>query len=185
LPGSTSDEEITMSLASPFRRAFGSIALASLLAVAAIAGASALSTPSEKPILTVSGNISVTNKEGVAEFDRGMLEALGAVSFETQTPWYSEPVKFEGVPLAKLLAAVGASGKTLVAVALNNYSAELPLEDASKYNVIVALKRNGEYMTVRDKGPLFIVYPYDSSPELKNQKFYSRSVWQLSRLEVR
>jgi hypothetical protein len=51
--------------------------------------------------------------------------------------------------------------------------------------VLLALKRNGEYMPVRDKGPLFIVYPFDSRPELKHQRFYSRSAWQLARLDVR
>lgn len=32
---------------------------------------------------------------------------------------------------------------------------------------------NGQYMRIRDKGPLFIVYPYDSSAELQNQIYYS------------
>jgi hypothetical protein len=40
-------------------------------------------------------------------------------------------------------------------------------------------------MTVRDKGPLFIIYPYDSNPDLKAQKYYSRSVWQIARIEVK
>ena len=94
-------------------------------------------------------------------------------------------MKFEGVPLAKVMDAVGASGDRLLAIALNDYSTELPMEDSRKYAVILALKRDGEYMPVRDKGPLFIVYNYDSHPELKSQQFYSRSVWQLTRLEVK
>ena len=40
-------------------------------------------------------------------------------------------------------------------------------------------------MPVTDKGPLFIVYPFDSNPELKHQLFYSRSAWQLNRIVVR
>jgi hypothetical protein len=168
-----------------FRGLLAAFAGALAIAATSFAGAASLAQPEDKPILTVAGSIAVTNKDGVAQFDRRMLEALGAVSFETTTPWYSGPVTFEGVPLAKVMEAVGAKGETLVAVALNNYSAELPMEDAKKYNVILAYKRNGEYMSVREKGPLFVVYPYDSMPELKNQKFYSRSVWQLSRIEVR
>jgi hypothetical protein len=82
------------------------------------------------------------------------------------------------------MGAVGATGQRIIAIALNDYSAEVPMEDAIKYNVILALKRDGEYMPVRDKGPLFVVYPFDSDPELKSQKFYSRSVWQISRIEV-
>jgi hypothetical protein len=107
------------------------------------------------------------------------------VSFETKTPWYDGPVMFEGVPLAKVMAEVGAKGDRIQAVALNDYSSEIPIEDVAKYNVILALKRNGEYMPVRDKGPLFVVYPYDSDPELKSQKFYSRSVWQVKALLVK
>src|SRR5713226_67370 len=157
-----------------------------ILAIGAgVAGAGALPAPTEKPILTVSGKIAVTNKDGAALFDRAMLEAIGTTSFVTNTPWYKEPVKFEGVLLDKLMTAVGASGERIVAVGLNDYSAELPMEDTKKYNVILALKRDGEYMPVRDKGPLFIVYPFDSNPDLKSQKFYSRSVWQVKEIEVR
>ncbi len=152
---------------------------------ASFASAAPLGQPAEKPILAISGKIADTNKDGSAVFDRAMLEALGMTSFTTNTPWYKEAVKFEGVPLDKLMSAVGASGDRIVVVALNDYSAELPMEDAKKYNVILALKRDGEYMSVRDKGPLFIVYPFDSNPDLKNQKFYARSVWQIARIEVK
>ncbi|EPO9964680.1 oxidoreductase, partial [Enterobacter roggenkampii] len=53
-----------------------------------------------------------------------------------------------------------------------------------KYNAILALKVNGEYMRIRDKGPSFIVYPYDSLPELNNQIYYSRSAWQVSKMKI-
>jgi hypothetical protein len=141
--------------------------------------------PVAKPILTVSGKIEAGSAEHVVHFDRAALEAIGTVAFETNTPWYKGPVKFEGVPLRKLMEKVGANGEKVIAVALNDYSSEIPIEDFAKYNVILALKRDGESMPVRDKGPLFVVYPYDMDPELKSQKFYSRSVWQVSRLVVK
>ncbi len=83
-----------------------------------------------------------------------------------------------------LLRAVEASGKSVLAVALNDYTTEIPIVDFEQYDVLLALKRDGAYMPVRDKGPLFIVYPFDSSPELQVQKFYGRSAWQLSQLIV-
>jgi hypothetical protein len=149
------------------------------------AAGEALPTPSAKPILVVSGNITQANAGGEVHFDRDMLEALGTVTFETTTPWDKEPVRFEGVPRGRLLDRVGASGSRLIAVALNDYSAELPVEDVRRYDVILALRRNGDYMPVHNRGPLFIVYNFDSDPELKSPKFYSRSVWQVARLEVR
>jgi hypothetical protein len=159
------------------------VALGALFIVGAAAAQSP--QPADKPILTVSGKIGAASADGTVQFDRAALEALGTVAIETNTPWYKGPVKFEGVPLEKLMASVGATGDRVVAVALNDYSSEIPIEDFAKYKAILALKRDGEYMPVRDKGPLFIVYPYDANPELRSQKFYSRSVWQVARLVVK
>jgi hypothetical protein len=144
-----------------------------------------LPLPSDRPILTISGKISDTNKDDTAQFDRPMLEALGLETIETTTPWYTGSVKFEGVPLEKLMKRVGASGQTIVVTALNDYTTEIPMKDFTDYKVILALKRNGEYMPVRDKGPLFIVYPFDSKPELKSQTFYGRSAWQVAKILVK
>ncbi|WP_246179814.1 molybdopterin-dependent oxidoreductase [Microvirga thermotolerans] len=162
------------------------LALAGLLALAAgAAAADPLPSPSERPILTISGKIENTNRNGEAQFDRPMLEALGLVTVETSTPWYSGAVKFEGVSLDKLMKLVGASGDRAVVVALNDYSSEIPISDFAKYNVILALKRNGEYMPVKDKGPLFVIYPFDSLPELKSQTYYGRAVWQVAKIIVK
>ena len=49
---------------------------------------------------------------------------------------------------------------------------------------VLAFLRNGDEMSVRDKGPLWVVYPYDSTPEYQSELIYSRSVWQLARIEV-
>ncbi len=173
------------------RRAAGRGAVTAALAgagsIAASRWAAAVSLPvaPERPILTVGGRIANTNRGGTAQFDRPMLEALGTSGFETTTPWYPGPVRFDGVRMDRLLEAVGASGDRVLAYALNDYTTELPVSDFAAYGVLLALKRDGEYMPVRDKGPLFIVYPFDSRPELKHQRFYARSAWQLARLDVR
>jgi hypothetical protein len=138
----------------------------------------------DKPILTISGQIGVREDGDVAKFDRPMLEALGLRSFTTKTPWYSEPVSFEGVPMRTLLRAVGASGTRVTAIALNDYTTEIPVADFEQFEVLLALKRDGNYMPVRDKGPLFIVYPYDSDSRLQSQTYYGRSAWQVCKLVV-
>src|SRR5262249_61781836 len=99
------------------------------------------------------------NRGEVAEFDREMPEPLGMTSIQTATPWYSTVMTFEGVPMAKLLEVVGAFGTEVTALALNDYSTTIPANDFETHKVILALKRNGEYMPVSDKGPLFIIYP--------------------------
>lgn len=143
-----------------------------------------LSKPVGKVLLTVSGNIENTNEDGKAVFDIASLEKLGAVSFQTTSPWYNGRTTFTGISLQKLMDYVGANGSVVKVTALNDYTTVIPLSDFKKYNVILALKINGEYMRIRDKGPLFIVYPYDSIPELNNQIFYSRSAWQVSSMKI-
>jgi hypothetical protein len=151
-----------------------------------LAGAAdtSLPTPAGKVVLTISGKIGMFNVGNSAKFDREMLEALGWSSFTTSTPWYDVPVTFAGVRMAKLMQTVRADGEAVIAGSLNDYETRIPTSDFARFDVLLALKRNGEYMPVREKGPLFIVYPYDSEWELKSQKYYSRSAWQLARLVV-
>lgn len=144
----------------------------------------ALSTPVGKPILTISGRITRTNVGETARFDLAMLESMEQEEFETTTPWYTGPVRFDGVRMTRLLDAVGATGSSVTVVALNDYTTDIPTSDFEKYGVILALKRDGVYMPIRDKGPLFIVYPFDSMAELKSQQFYSRSAWQVAKIVV-
>lgn len=179
-----------MSIDTSRRRLLGlsgalALAPAALFAVARQALAGTIAPAQGKVILKISGRIANTNGDGTAEFDVAMLEALGMESFSTMTPWYAERVTFEGVPMTRLLAFVGATGTSVTVSALNDYATDIPIEDFKKYRVILALKRDGAYMPVKDKGPLFIVYPYDSDPELKHQRFYSRSAWQVARIVVK
>jgi hypothetical protein len=160
-------------------------ALMAALAAHGVPHAQTLPTPREKPVLTISGEIATTNQGDTAQFDRGMLEDLGMVSVKTTTPWHNGIVNFEGVRLDKLMNHVGAKGRTVVAIALNDYTTEIPIGDFAKYGTILALKRDGEYMPIRDKGPLFVIYPYDSRSELKSQIYYGRSAWQVTKLVVK
>lgn len=150
-----------------------------------VATASALPAPTGQPLLTITGKIRVPDGSASVRFDRAGLESLGTTSFTTKTLWHPGPVEFTGVPMARLMAAVGSFGDTAVATALNDYVTEIPVGDFSTYNVLLALKSDGEYMSRRDKGPLFIVYPYDSNPDLQHQRFYNRSAWQLVSLAIR
>src|SRR5438045_7440451 len=93
----------------------------SVLALCLAGPASALEPPAGPVVLTVSGDIEAHNSADGAQFDMAMLEKLPQRSFVTKTPWYPAPHKFTGVPLRELLAAVGARGKTVKAIALNDY----------------------------------------------------------------
>lgn len=154
------------------------------LALFTAPGAQALEPVQGEVVLTVSGAIAKTNADAVAAFDIEMLEGLGTVTFDTSTIWTEGVQTFTGVQLADLLEAVGASGARLRAAAINDYAVEIPADDAVTGGPIVAFLRNGDRMSVRDKGPLWIIYPYDRSADYRSELVYSRSIWQLDRIEV-
>lgn len=166
------------------RRTFGSAIVSLRLLGITKAMATPLARPNGTVILTISGSIGITNVNNTAVFDRSMLEALGMVSFRTNTPWYSQPTTFEGVPMTTLMKCVDAKGQILTTTALSDYCADTPIADLARYRPILALKRDGHYLEIRDKGPLFMVYPYDSAPELQSQRFYSQSTWQIVAMDV-
>jgi len=144
----------------------------------------ALDAAKGKIFLTIRGNIRLKNSGDQADFDMDMLAALPQHSFTTKTPWYKESKKFTGPLLRDVLAAVGAQGKTIQAVALNNFKVEIPVADTRQFTVILARLMDDQPMPIRDKGPLFIVYPFDTDPTLQSTHYYMRSAWQLRTIEV-
>jgi hypothetical protein len=148
------------------------------------AAALALDKPAGKVVLTISGAVGLANSGTNAVFDMAMLEKLPQKSFTTQTPWYPKPVTFTGPLLRDVLAAAGAKGGKIVAVALNDYKTDIPFDDATKFDPIVARLLDNKPMSIREKGPLFIVYPFDTAAELRTEMYYNRSAWQLSSLRV-
>ncbi len=165
------------------RRELACAVAAGLLGVAG--AARALERPSGTVVLTVRGRVRSPNDGQAAQFDMPMLERLPQTSFTTRTPWYSAPRKFTGPLLRDVLAAAGAQGQLLRAVALNDYWVEIPFDDAQRLDVIVARLLDDRPMAVRDKGPLFVIYPFDANPELKSPVYYNRSAWQLRTIDVR
>lgn len=133
-------------------------------------------------VLDVSGALS---KGAPLHLSLADIERMPKAKLATTTPWHTGRVEFEGVLVKDFLAAIGATGAKLVVTALNNYACEIPIQDLVKYGAILAYKRDGNYMPIRDKGPLFIVFPYDSNPVLATEKFYSNSPWQIASIVVR
>lgn len=155
-----------------------------LCAIAPAHAADPLPEPTGRVILTVSGAIEIKNSENGADFDRDMLNALGLEEIVTTTAWTDGPQTFRGVRLQTLLERLGASGTTVTATALNDFVTSFPVTDATQYGVLLASEMNGEEMSVRDKGPLWVVYPRDDFPELQQPEYNDRWAWQLRSIAI-
>lgn len=154
------------------RRKFIALILATCLANQAVAESH------EQVILTVSG------LGDSIEYTLSDLTAMESSTFETSTIWSEGVLKFTGVALHTLLDELGVSDGRLMARAINDYAVEIPVSDGVEGGPILAYMLNDETMSVRNKGPLWLVYPFDTNPEYRSEVIYSRSIWQLDRIEV-
>lgn len=158
-----------------------SIFIASLVHTAA---AQTLRKPSGPVLLTVSGLISQRNAGDTAQFDAAMLNALAPSQLVTKTPWHTAAARFSGPSLKTLLSAVGAKGKGLRLTAQDRYEVSVPLEDVESFGPVLALRMDGKELTIRSRGPVLLMYPFDSYPQIDTDVYYGRSVWQLLSIAV-
>lgn len=143
-----------------------------------------LPAPAGPVLLTISGDIHHTNLGDSAQFDAGLLAALETHTLATDTSVTDGVNHFEGFLVRDLLEWIGANGEQVVATALNDYIVEIPLDDFYHYDVLVATHMDGEALTPRDKGPLWIVYPRSDHAELQDIRYDYRWIWQLNELTV-
>ena len=136
---------------------------------------------SSEAILTV-----VVGDESIA-IQREDLTTLDTVTIATGTDWTDGVNTFKGPLIRDVLEFAGVrnySSEMVSAKAANDYSVEIPAGDFTKYDVILATEMDGEQLTLRDKGPLWIVYPRDEHAELNDPVINSRWIWQLVELSV-
>ncbi len=146
--------------------------------------ANPLPNPTGPVILSVSGAIENRNGPDGADFDRAMLSSLPQHEFITATPWTEGRHRYRGVLLSSLLEYVGANGQQLVARGLNDYHAVIDRRVIEDYPALLALTVDGRPMRVRDKGPIWILFPLSDFPELDTITYHASMVWQLRRIEV-
>ncbi len=135
-------------------------------------------------LLTIEVSDQDASTERAIEYTRGDLMELPQTSFRTATNWTSGTPVFSGVALSDLLDVLEVTGGTLEMQAINDYSVVFDADDPTNAGAIVALLQDGVPMTSRDKGPLWLVFNYDSDPALRTETVYSRSIWQLDRIII-
>ncbi|MGJ3261599.1 MAG: hypothetical protein ACFE0R_00045 [Salinarimonas sp.] len=109
------------------------------------------------------------------------LEALAPATVVTTTPWTEGVMRFTGPRLDTLAALEPQDGEVIAArmTALNEYTIEVPAQDWSAHDLVLATRADGQRMRVRDGGPIWLVYPLDADPSLQTQQYYYRMIWQL------
>ncbi len=117
---------------------------------------------------------------------------IGEITVRTPLIGYPKDAKVEsighdatGLRLRDVLTHFNISGTVAEAIAFDAYRIDIPVADALNYDVILARKVDGKQLSIRDRGPLWVVYPLKDHPELKTPVFEARAVWQLKELHMR
>jgi hypothetical protein len=133
--------------------------------------------------LSVSAPTPTGVQRQVAELTEAQLMALPTSTITTSTEW--TPVsRFEGPLLSDVLKLAAVQGRVLRVFALDDYAISIPWSDLPQYGVILAHTRDGERMTRRRFGPLFVIYPRDKFAALQTPTMGARFIWQVCRIDV-
>ncbi len=112
------------------------------------------------------------------------LEEFPLVSVSTETQWTNGVLHFRGPLMRDILDDIGAVGDTIQVNGLDGRSATIPREDIYKFDVIIACQVEGAYFGLRDRGPLWIIYPWTDNPEIQSAIYYDRGIYHLSSLSA-
>ncbi|MBB1489455.1 molybdopterin-dependent oxidoreductase [Oceanospirillum sediminis] len=135
----------------------------------------------EKVILSLQG-------EGVRSpihLSMDKLKSLPSVTVNTETIWTNQTHEYKGILLSTLLEKASAKGSTLSMTALNDYTIEVPIETLTRHKAFIAYEQDGMEMKIRNKGPLWLLYPFSDIPEINTPFYQSHSIWQLRKIRVR
>ena len=136
------------------------------------------------PLLHLKGALSQGASPTEITLNAAALAEIAPVSFTTTTIWTNGPQAFKGSSLAGLLKHFNITSGTLLARAVNDYTVAIPVSEIEEGGPMIAFEANGAAMPLRDKGPFWLVYPYDLDERYRSEKVYSRSIWQLVSIEV-
>lgn len=151
-----------------------------LAAAAACVGLTRRAAASE-PLLVLDGDI---RGGAVVNLDDHDLSALPQTEFDTSTQWTTGLRRFSGPLLAHLLDHHGAGPGDLRLAAINAYSMTINRNLITSEAPIIANRIDGQPFSRRDKGPFWVVFPYDRATGYRSEQVFSASVWQLSQITV-
>lgn len=112
------------------------------------------------------------------------LAALPQVTMVTQNEFTDGKVAYRGPLVRDVLERLALDHvDTVRFIAANDYYVDIPTSDFRDYDVILATEADGKPLSRRDKGPLWLMYPFSDHPELQNNLYIRRLIWQVVRIE--
>ena len=117
--------------------------------------------------------------------EREELEAFPQTTVITRSPYFDGEVAFSGPTLKRIIENFGLSGETQITFrALNDYQVSGNLEEVLGLDAIIATRINSNLMSIRERGPFWIILPLSDRPELDDENYHRFMVWQLNAIRL-
>jgi hypothetical protein len=146
----------------------------------AVLSIGALSAAAEEPALVLVGEGNET-----IELSLEQLEEMPQATVATENEFSDGVVTYRG-PLVRDVLALGGLGdlESVRFTAANDYFVDIPTTDFRDYDAILAMEANGEKLSRREKGPLWLMYPISDHSALRDPIYMRRLIWQVVRIEA-
>lgn len=111
------------------------------------------------------------------------LEELPQKTFKTMHTWAPIAQEFSGPLLADVLKLACPNVRDIYLRSLDQYSVMVNFPTVAKYEPIVALKINGQSLTIRERGPLWLMVNTDGY-KIPTRSLDNMLVWQLYYIRI-
>ena len=132
--------------------------------------------------------LSGTNSKGEAvtvAMTRPAADEFGLTEIQTKLVSQGEDLhKVKGITVSGLIKRYDLVGVSLAIEALDGYSVDVPRSDIDSYPAVIGLEIDGKPISVRERGPAWLIYPVSGFKELDSPEFEARSVWQIKAIKV-
>ncbi len=126
----------------------------------------------------------VTSKGSEIELSFEDLEALDQTAYSTANDYVDGETEFSGPLVRDLVAMMGGEPAEILFTAINDYAITIPVSDFVEYDVILAIYQDGQKLSRRAKGPIWVIYPTSQFEALQDRVHNDRLIWQLVRMEA-
>jgi hypothetical protein len=133
------------------------------------------------------GNLVIAGKVpgGAVTLAPAQLRALPQHELTEQPTNFPSAHRFRGPLLADVLRLAGAAaGADAALTALDDYKVTITGGEMASHVPILALDLDGVTLAGHDFGPYFVMWPFREKPEIDNEAFQAKAIWQVIRIEV-
>lgn len=114
------------------------------------------------------------------------LAALPQTTIVTENDFADGAVTYRGPLVRRVIEALALDPQSVLRfTSANDYHVDIPVSDFIEFDAILAMEADGRRLTLRDKGPLWLMYPISDHRALRDPIYVSRLIWQVVGIDAR